>query len=311
MSNESGQLNIGLLGPLSAHLNDQPIAPSATKQRQVLALLALNTGRVVTISTLVEELWGNYPPRSYATTLQTYILQLRNALTAAAPCDPAARRVLGTRHCGYLLEADACRTDVEEFGCLARAGRIAAETGDQRSVSEQLGRALQLWRGPAMVDVRMGRVLELEAASLEETRLGVFERRIAADLALGRHIDLLGELTLAAARDPMNENLCAFLMITLYRSGHVGRSLEAFHRLRSILRDELGVEPCPRLQRLQLAILSGDPAVESESWTSTPQLQPDLSAAVSSRTLPNEKPSRKSQFRRKMVRCHAYCCVGY
>ncbi len=279
MSSETGQLSIGLLGPLSAYFNDRPVAPSAAKQRQVLALLALNAGRVVTISTLVEELWGDYPPRSYATTLQTYILQLRNALTAAAPGDPAARGVLSTRHCGYLLEAEACRTDVEEFGSLARVGRTAAETGDQRAVSDQLGRALQLWRGPALVDVRMGRVLELEAASLEETRLGVFERRIAADLALGRHTDLLGELTLASARDPMNENLCAFLMITLYRSGHVGRSLEAFHRLRSVLRDELGVEPCPRLQRLQLAILSGDPAVESQSWTSVPQFQADLSAA--------------------------------
>jgi DNA-binding SARP family transcriptional activator len=70
---------------------------------------------------------------------------------------------------------------------------------------------------------------------------------------------------LAAARNPMNENLCAFLMISLYRSGHVGRSLQAFHRIRSVLKEELGVEPCPRLQRLQAAILSGDPALESWS----------------------------------------------
>jgi SARP family transcriptional regulator, regulator of embCAB operon len=279
MSCESGQLGIGLLGPLSVHFNHRPITPSAAKQRQVLALLALNAGRIVTISTLVEELWGDYPPRSYATTLQTYILQLRNALAAAAPGDPAARQVLSTSHCGYLLEAEACRTDVEEFSRLARTGRLAAEAGDQRAVSDRLGRALQLWRGPALVDVRRGRVLELDAASLEETRLGVFERRIAADLALGRHSDLLGELSLAAARDPMNENLCGFLMITLYRSGHVGRSLEAFRRLRSILRGELGVEPCPRLQRLQLAILSGDPAIESDAWTSAPRLLGELSSA--------------------------------
>ena len=77
---------------------------------------------------------------------------------------------------------------------------------------------------------------------------------------------MLGELTLESARNPMNENLCAFLMIALYRSGYVGRSLEAFHRLRSVLKAELGIDPCPRLQRLNLAILSGDPALESDSW---------------------------------------------
>jgi len=277
MNTEFERLSIGLLGPLSAHLNDKPVAPSAAKQRQVLALLALNAGRVVTVSTLIEELWGDNPPRSYSTTLQTYILQLRNAVAAAAPGDSSARRSLGTRHCGYLLEEGACQTDVDEFNRLARAGRAAAERADHRVASEQLGRALKLWRGPALVDVRMGRILELEVASLEETRLGVLERRIEADLALGRHADLLGELTLAAAKNPMNENLCTYLMIALYRSGHVGRSLEAFHRLRSVLQDELGVEPCPRLQRLQMAILSGDPALESASWT-IPQPGADLSA---------------------------------
>src|SRR5690242_6178329 len=86
---ESGQLTIGLLGPLSAHLNGKPVTPTAAKQRQVLALLALNAGQVVTVPTLIEELWGDSPPRSYSTTLQTYILQLRNALEAAdtGACD--------------------------------------------------------------------------------------------------------------------------------------------------------------------------------------------------------------------------------
>jgi SARP family transcriptional regulator, regulator of embCAB operon len=269
MSNAPAQLSIGLLGPLSAYLKGRSVVPSAAKQRQVLALLALNAGRIVTISTLIEELWGDHPPRSYATTLQTYILQLRNALTEAQPGNPAVRAFLGTRHSGYILEDGACQIDIDEFFKLARAGRIAAESGDHLSASDQLGRALQLWRGPAMVDVRIGRVLELEAASLEQTRLGVFERRVEADLMLGRQMDMLGELTLAAARNPMNENLCAFLMIALYRSGHVGRSLESFAKLRSVLHSELGVEPCPRLQRLHKAILCGNPALESESWSMT------------------------------------------
>jgi len=274
MSSEPAQLSIGLLGPLTAELSGTPITPSAPKQRQVLALLALNVGRVVTVPTLIEELWGDCLPRSYASTLQTYIFQLRNALEAALPGNSAARGLLRTQHSGYLLEGS-CRTDVQEFNRLADAGRMAAEAGDHRAASEQLGRALRLWRGPALVDVRMGHVLELETASLEETRLGVLERRIDADLALGRHGDLLGELTLAVARSPMNEILCGFLMIALYRSGHVGRSLKAFHQLRSVLTEELGVEPCPRMQRLHTAILSGDPALESQSWSTT-QLHADL-----------------------------------
>jgi SARP family transcriptional regulator, regulator of embCAB operon len=263
MNHDHRPLRIELLGPLFVSLNQIPVRLSAPKQRQVLALLVLNAGRIARVPTLVEELWGNNPPRSYATTLQTYILQLRNALAAAQPGNPGARQILSTRHFGYVLEEDACETDVDAFDRLVRAGRAAAESGDHRLASEELGHALRLWRGSALTDVRMGPVLEIEAASLEECRLGALERRIEADLALGRHRDLLGELMLAAARNPMNENLCAFLMIALYRAGHVGRSLQAFHRLRAALNGELGVEPCPRLQRLQAAILSGDPGLEA------------------------------------------------
>ncbi len=246
---DSEKISVQILGPFSAHLRHRAGTPSASKQRQVLALLALNAGQVVTVSTLAEELWGDRLPRSFAATLQTYVFQLRNRLAAAAPDEWDARRFLSTRHSGYLLE---CQTDVEEFRRLARAGR------------DLLGRALALWRGPALVDVRQGRVLEVEAASLEETRLGVLERRIEADLALHRHADILGELMLLVAQNPINENFCGLLMTALYRSGHVARALDAFQRLRTVLNDELGVEPRPRLQRLQRAVLSGDLAIGAD-----------------------------------------------
>jgi len=264
-------LHVGLLGPLSLRMGRTPVTASAPKQRQVLALLALNVGRVVTVPTLIEELWGDRPPRSHATTLQTYVLQLRNALAAAGGGRPDARRILGTRHNGYLLEEGSCETDVEAFERRVRAGRAAAEAGDHHRASELLSQALQLWRGPALADVRKGGILEIEAASLEESRLGALERRIESDLALGRHADLLGELTRAVAKNPMNENLCAYLMIALYRTGRVGRSLEAFRRLRAVLNRELGVEPCRRLQRLQMAILSGDPALDDWSTLWSPE----------------------------------------
>ncbi|MCZ7428684.1 AfsR/SARP family transcriptional regulator [Micromonospora sp. WMMA1949] len=262
MEKNQKPLSIGLLGPLSLRFCRTAVTASAPKQRQVLALLALNAGRVVTVPTLIEELWGDRPPRSHATTLQTYILQLRNALAAAGCGNLRARQIISTRHNGYLLEDHACETDVEVYTRHLVAGREAAESDDHRRASHEFSRALQVWRGSALVDVRMGPILEIEAASLEESRLGALERRIEADLALGRHSDLLAELTLLTARNPMNENLCALLMTAMYRAGHVGRSLQVYHRLRAVLNDELGVEPGPRVQRLLAAILAGDPGLE-------------------------------------------------
>ena len=251
-------IDIRLLGPLCVSANHRPVTPSASKQRQIMALLALNAGRVVTVSTMLEELWGDDPPRSFATTLQTYIMQLRNRLAAAMPGDHEARQLIATRHNGYSLAKAACRIDVVQFEQLARAGRAAAEQSDPRAAARLLGQALDLWRGPAMTDIKFGRVLELEANSLEETRLGVLERRIESDLALHRHADLLGELTMLTARNPMEENFCAQLMVALYRSGRVSRALEAYQRLRNVLRTELGIEPALRLRHLQHAILIGD-----------------------------------------------------
>ena len=174
-----------------------------------------------------------------------------------------ASELLRTRHSGYQLE---CRTDVQEFRRLVRAGREAAEAGDPRAVSEFLGRASDLWRGPALSDVRQGQILETEAASLEETRLGVLERRIQADLALHRHADILGELTLLVARHPLNENFWGQLITALYLAGHAARALDAFQRLRTILSDELGIDPSPRMQRLYQAILSGAAADDMDAY---------------------------------------------
>lgn len=264
MHSNPERISVQVLGPFAASLGRLTVTPSAAKQRQILALLALNAGQVVTVSTLTEELWGGTPPRSSVTTLQTYVLHLRNRLAAAGLGGREARHFLSTRHSGYLLEAQACTTDAEEFGRLALLGRHAAEEGDRRAASDLLGRALAVWRGPALDDVPPGRVLDLEAASLEAARLGVLQRRIEADLALRRHADLVGELTLLATQHPMNENFCCLLMTALYRSGHADRALEAFRRLRAALSSELGLEPGRRLQQFHQAILSGDAELDPD-----------------------------------------------
>ncbi|WP_354643029.1 AfsR/SARP family transcriptional regulator [Kitasatospora camelliae] len=257
-------MEIKVLGPLKAHEHGVSIVPSAAKPRQILALLALQADRVVTVPTLMEEIWGTDVPRSAATTLQTYILQLRRKIATALAGDPdvQAKDVLVTQHGGYLLRVQPGQTDILEFEQLAASGRAAYDAGDFAAASELLGGALALWQGPALVDVRVGPVLELEVLRMDEDRMATLERRIDADLRLGRHNEVIPELRVLAARHPMHETFCAQLMLATHRSGGAWRALEAYQRLRGTLVDELGLEPSPRLQRLHRAVLCGDPALD-------------------------------------------------
>lgn len=253
-------MDVKVLGPLTAYERGVSVVPTAAKPRQILALLALQADRVVTVPTLMEEIWGEAVPRSAATTLQTYILQLRRRIATALDGDPTreAKDVLVTQHGGYMLQIQPGQLDVQEFEQLAESGRDACEAGDDRAASTLLRRALSLWQGPALVDVRVGPVLELEVLRMEEDRMACLERRIGADLRLGRHTELVPELRVLTARNPMHENFCAQLMIALHRSGNAWRALEAYRRLRAALVDELGLEPSAKLQQLQQAIIAGD-----------------------------------------------------
>ncbi|MEV8594622.1 AfsR/SARP family transcriptional regulator [Streptomyces sp. NPDC052012] len=257
-------MDIQVLGPLTARKHGVSVVPTAAKPRQILALLALQADRVVTVPTLMEEIWGEDIPRSAATTLQTYILQLRRNIAAALDGDPLqqAKDVLVTQHGGYLLQIGPGQVDVQEFDRVAAAGRAAHEAGDHRAASDLLGRALGMWRGPALVDVRVGSVLELEVLRLEEDRMATLERRIGADLQLGRHAEIVPELRVLVAKHPMHENFCAQLMTALHRSGSAWRALEAYQRLRTTLIEELGLEPSPRLQRLHQGVLNADPDLD-------------------------------------------------
>ncbi|HEX6340536.1 AfsR/SARP family transcriptional regulator [Umezawaea sp.] len=245
-------MRIRVLGPLEATANGRSVLPTAAKPRQVFALLALRAGQVVPVATLVEELWGERPPRSSRTTLQTYVMQLRRLL------GDDATGVLATRFGGYLLDVPPECVDVHEYERLARSGRHAAEAGDFESAARLLLAALDVWRGPALVDVPTGESLSIEVTRLEESRLSAVESRIAADMRCGRHHVLLSELAVLTARYPMNENLCAQHMIALFRSGRQWQALDAFKALRGALVDELGVEPSGSLRELQRAILRSD-----------------------------------------------------
>lgn len=256
-------MDVKLLGPLEALQNGRTVVPTAGKLRQILALLALEADRVVTVPILIEELWGTRPPRSALTTLQTYIMQLRRLLDSALAETPgAAKDLLVTRCGGYLLDLQNGGVDVQSYERLAAAGARAAERADAESASRLLRSALEMWRGPALVDVQTGLRLSIEVIRLEESRLSVLELCIDSDLRIGRHYTLLSELAKLNASYPMHENLCAQFMIALYRAGQQWRALEVFKRLRNTLVGELGVEPSARLQDLQRAILRSDPALD-------------------------------------------------
>jgi DNA-binding SARP family transcriptional activator len=257
-------MEIKVLGTLSAEVNGMSIVPTAGKPRQILALLALYPGRVVPVPTLMEEIWGTQLPQSSLTTLQTYILQLRRMLgTAMGPGAPGtAKDVLATRYGGYLLQMPAESVDVYRYERLVAEGRQAFEDGEDERSAGLLREALQLWDGPALVDVRVGPILEIEVMRLDQSRLVAQERRIDADLRLGRHVELIAELIHLIARHPQHEGLHSQAMLALYRSGRQAAALDVYRRLRQRLIDELGVEPSPQLQRMHQAMLAVDPRLD-------------------------------------------------
>jgi DNA-binding SARP family transcriptional activator len=261
------KVEIGVLGPLEVSVGGNSIVPSASKPSQMLAMLALNAGHVVTVRAMTEEVWGSRPPRSSVQTLQTYILKLRRMLQRAITEHDGVspKDILITRRSGYLLAIDPGDVDAMRYDQLSSVGRQAVNEGNHAAASPMLAEALRLWRGPAFVDVPTGPLLAIEAVRLEENRLGDLYLRIEADLRLGRHHQLLGELATLCARHPLLENFCTQHMIALYRCGRQSEALEAYRKLRADMVDQLGVEPSLRVRNLHQAILSGDPVTDQQS----------------------------------------------
>ncbi|MGW3658732.1 AfsR/SARP family transcriptional regulator [Streptomyces sp. NPDC005151] len=291
-------MQIDVLGILDVRENGASIAPTAPKPRQVLALLALHADQVVPVSALIDELWAGRPPRSARTTLQTYVLQLRDLITlaleketpAAEPASPPRRRakdVLVTSPGGYMLVSGGGTSDVREFERLAGVGYRAMDAGDFQGASRLLREALALWTGSAFADVQTGAQLEMEAKRLEESQLCALDQRIEADLRLGRHRELLPKLTVLTSRYPTHENLHAQFMLALHRSGRRGEALDVYHRLRSTLVRDLGLEPSARLRQLQQSILIAAPETSLAAEQQMPATVPLPSARVgSARSLP-------------------------
>ncbi len=246
-----------ILGPLEVLEDGRQLELGGAKQRAVIALLALRANRIVAQEQLIEALWDGEPPETARKALQVYVSQLRKVV---------GRDRLETLAPGYLLRLGPDELDLTRFERLHESGE-----------PEQ---ALELWRGDLLAEFADWRFAQSEIARLQEIRLSCLEQRIERDLAAGRDAELIGELEALVQQHPLREHLRAQLMLALYRAGRQAEALEAYQAARSVLVDELGIEPGPRLRDLHQQILTQDAALDLPAAPAPPPPRPAVPAAA-------------------------------
>jgi DNA-binding SARP family transcriptional activator/tetratricopeptide (TPR) repeat protein len=246
-------VEVRMLGPLEVVVGGRRLELRRKKERALLALLALRAGEVVSRDRLVDELWGESPPKAALSSLQNIVSELRKRL------EP---ELLVTRAPGYVLELERGAVDAQGFEELVREGRAAPGPEERAAL---LRRALSLWRGPPFADLAFEPFALLASPRLEELHLLAYEDLIDAELALGLHAELLQEVEALVEKHPFDERLRAQLMVVLYRSGRQADALDAYRETRRFLIDELGIEPSAQLREVELAILRQDPALAPQA----------------------------------------------
>jgi DNA-binding SARP family transcriptional activator/class 3 adenylate cyclase len=248
-------VEIRLLGPVEAIGRDGlPMGLGGPKERIALALLALSANRVVSEDRLIGALWADEPPRTAARTLQSHLSRLRQAMSDEATLESAGG--------GWVLRVEADIVDAARFEALVTKGRRAASSGDWLEAASSFGSALALWRGRALEGFADQLWAAGETARLEELRLCAFEERAEAELACGRHHEVIADLQAVCRAEPLRERLWGQLMLALYRAGRQADALRAFQQLRRTLIEELGIEPNPALGRLEQSIVTQSPSLD-------------------------------------------------
>ncbi|MGX1030099.1 DNA-binding SARP family transcriptional activator [Streptomyces ambofaciens] len=257
-------MQIHVLGPMTILGDDLEPVVLAPKPRRLLALLAVNADSAISVNALVQELWGNNPPRTATATIQTYIGQVRRTIAEALgkSANEVAEEILVTEGGSYVLSTQGVALDITEYEMLTAAGNAAVQRGEFVEGSDLLHQAVALWRGPALVNVEAGELLGARIVHLDESLLCTLEHRIYADLQRGAHHTLVPEITELTARHPLHENFHRHLMLALYRCGRRAESLAVMRRLRARLVEELGLEPSPFLVQMEQDILRGEPSLD-------------------------------------------------
>ncbi len=237
-----------VLGPIEVVQDGPPLSVQGKKPRALLALLLMRRNEPVPTELLIEDLWGDQAPATAANTLQVYVSQLRKIVNDRVSREGSA----------YRLRVDPDELDAERFERLAEEGDAALRGRSFREAADLLAEGLSLWRGPALADLRYESFAQGAIARLEELRLVANENRIEADLGLGRHDQVIGELEALIAEHPARERLRSLHMLALYRAGRQADALDAYQAARQTLLDDLGLEPGPELRELEQAILRQD-----------------------------------------------------
>src|SRR3954454_8748734 len=236
-----------ILGPLEVTRYGLPLSLPGSKQRALLAILLLNANDVISSDRLVDELYDGHPVDKALAALHVQISGLRKVLEPTRPAR-GEDALLVTRPPGYLLRIEPGELDLDVFDALAPRGREALASGDAVAASDRFREALELWRGSPLADLALESWAQTDIARLDEHRVTAVEERVEADLALGRHFDLVAELEALAADYPLRERIRRELMLALYRCGRHAEALAAYRDARTTLVDELGIEPSRVLQ---------------------------------------------------------------
>ncbi|MDT0446496.1 AfsR/SARP family transcriptional regulator [Streptomyces johnsoniae] len=229
---------------------------NAPKISRMLALLALQPRGVVATDLLIQELWGENPPRGALRTLQTHVYHARKLLMEEKVTEPD-RDLLVTRAPGYELQVDDDEVDTISFERLIQRAQWELTAGRVERADEQVSRALGMWRGPVLSNVPVGCVLAGRVARVEELRIRALELHIETGTLLGRHRELLPDLRTLVHDYPLHEWFHGQLISALHQVGRRGEALQAYQDLYQILSTELGLQPSDDVQRLQAEILNG------------------------------------------------------
>jgi DNA-binding SARP family transcriptional activator len=247
-------LEFRIMGPLEVVGDRGPIELGGPKQRATLGILLLSANRVVSVERLADDLYAGAAPVTAVTQVQRQISSLRKALGSSS--------IIETRAPGYLIRLSPGQLDLDRFERWTEEAAQLLAQGDAQSAASRLHEALALWRGAPLADLAYESFAQITIGRLEEIRLAGLEMRIEADLALGRHSALVGELETLVREHPLHERLRAQLMLALYRAGRQADALDAYREAREVLVEQFGIEPSPALHVLERAILTHDPSLD-------------------------------------------------